>query len=381
MVRTAVVRLRVSAEDAAKLHETRDAFGKACGALASILRKGERGERLWQRLNLHHAGYAAVRRAMPEIGSQLVCNAVRAVSSAAKSWISNNPKFAKDKTTVLPAFNFSNPVVHLDKNTVSFSQDKSVASIYTLRGRIKADLCPGDFQKQILASGRWKESNLVFRKGKCGRPDRWELHIAVEATARKIDLDDLKPEEVEGVDVGENNIAANTLHIWKGGNLKYSRDRYLSTRKRLQRNGSRSARQHLRKASRRERRHVRHVNNVVSKQIVEEARRKSIRVISLEDLTHIRDRIKAGIRVRTRLHRWAFRELQDMIIAKAARAGIEVVKVDPRYTSQTCCVCRKIAKRRRHALVCQCGNRAHSDVNSARNLRDLGYLLMAQELK
>ena len=381
LVRTAAVRLRVSVEDAVKLHETRDAFGRACNALASILRKGGRDERLWQRLNLHHAGYAPVRRAIPEIGSQLVCNAVRAVSCAAKSWISNNPKFTKDKAMMLPEFDFSHPVIHLDKNTVSFSKDKTIASIYTLRGRIKAELCPGEFQKQILASGKWRESNLVFRKGQRGKPDYWELHIVVEEPALKIKLNDLKPEEVEGVDVGENNVAANTLHIWKGGSLKYKRDRYLSTRKRLQRNGSRSAKQHLRKASRRERRHVKHVNNVVSKQIVEEARNKGVRVVSLEDLTHIRERIKAGRRVRTRLHRWAFRELQEMIVAKAARAGIETIKVDPRFTSQTCNACKKLAKRRKHTLACQCGNRAHSDVNSARNLRDLGYLLIAQELK
>ena len=382
LVRTAVVRLKVSTEDSLKLHETQNLFGKACNVLVSILRKGDRNERLWQRFNLHRAGYASVRLAVPEIGSQLVCNAVRAVSSAAKSWISNNPKFVTDKTMELPEFDFSHPVVHLDKNTVSFSKDKTVASIYTLRGRIKAELCPGDFQKQILASGKWKESNLVFHKERRhGRPDYWALHITVEEPTLKINLDDLKPEEVEGVDVGENNPAANTSHIWKGGKLKNKRDRYLSNRTRLQRNGSRSAKQHLRKASRRERRHVKHVNNVISKQIVEEARKKGVRVICLEDLTHIRDRIKAGKRVRTRLHRWSFHELQEMIIVKAARAGIETIKVDPRFTSQTCNACKQIAKRRKHTLVCQCGNRAHSDVNSARNLRDLGYLLIAQELK
>ena len=313
-----MVRLKVSTEDSLKLHETQNLFGKACNVLVAILRKGDRNERLWQRFNLHRAGYASVRLAVPEIGSQLVCNAVRAVSSAAKSWISNNPTFVTDKTMELPEFDFSHPVVHLDKNTVSFSKDKTVASIYTLRGRIKAELCPGDFQKQILASGKWKESNLVFHKERRhGRPDYWALHITVEEPTLKINLDDLKPEEVEGVDVGENNPAANTSHIWKGGKLKNKRDRYLSNRTRLQRNGSRSAKQHLRKASRRERRHVKHVNNVISKQIVEEARKKGVRVICLEDLTHIRDRIKAGKRVRTRLHRWSFHELQEMIIKAA----------------------------------------------------------------
>ena len=88
----------------------------------------------------------------------------------------------------------------------------------------------------------------------------------------------------------------------------------MSQRKRLQRNGSQSARQHLKKASGRERRHVTHVNNVVSKEIVQEAAKRGIKLIALEDLTHIRDHIKAGKRIRSRLHRWSFRELQEMIV-------------------------------------------------------------------
>lgn len=136
-----------------------------CSVLVSILRKCERDERLGLRFNLHRAGYDSIRRAIPEIGSQLVCNAIRAVSSAAKSCISNHPKFAKDKTMKPPAFDFSRPVVHLDKHTVSFSKDKTIASIYTLRGLIKAERCPGDLQRQILASGKQKVCNLAFRKG------------------------------------------------------------------------------------------------------------------------------------------------------------------------------------------------------------------------
>ncbi|MEI3354330.1 MAG: IS200/IS605 family accessory protein TnpB-related protein [Duodenibacillus massiliensis] len=93
----------------------------------------------------------------------------------------------------------------------------------------------------------------------------------------------------------------------------------MSQRKRLQRNGSQSARQHLKKASGRERRHVTHVNNVVSKEIVQEAVKRGIKLIALEDLTHIRDHIKAGKRIRSRLHRWSFRELQDDCLQSGSR--------------------------------------------------------------
>ena len=104
-------------------------------------------------------------------------------------------------------------------------------------------------------------------------------------------------------------------------------------------------------------------------------------LIVLEDLTNIRERIKAGQKVRARLHRWPFRELQQKIVDKACRAGIEVIFVDPRYTSQTCPHCNAIGTRQKHRFVCKnCGYRAHSDLNGGRNLQRLGCLLITQGL-
>jgi IS605 OrfB family transposase len=88
----------------------------------------------------------------------------------------------------------------------------------------------------------------------------------------------------------------------------------------------------------------------------------------MEDLTHIRAHIKAGIRVRARLHRWAFRQLQDFVQYKAEAAGLKVEYVDPAYTSQTCSVCGGLGKRVKHRFACSCGNLAHSDVNASRNI-------------
>ncbi|MDR0548281.1 MAG: transposase [Deltaproteobacteria bacterium] len=83
----------------------------------------------------------------------------------------------------------------------------------------------------------------------------------------------------------------------------------------------------------------------------------------------MRERIKAGKRARTRLHRWAFRELQGFILYTARAAGIEVVFVNPAYTSQTCSKCGAKGKRAQHRSVCpMCGLRAHADVNAGLNL-------------
>lgn len=369
----------MDAEAYEKLKATQEAFRKACNFLVGIVRQDEkRGKRLWQRYNLHHEAYYLVRKVVPELGAQLTCNAVRAVSAMYKSLLSNNPKLARDKEEPLPEIAFKNIGIHLDARTLTFSTDRQSAKVFTTQKRVTVRLSPGSFQKEILKSGKWAECELVFKNDGHGR--RWcQLHIAVE---RKLDppgLSLLKEEEVLGVDVGENNLAATSDgHLFKTGKLKNDRDKFLSHRTRLQRNGSKNAKRTLKRISGRERRHVEQVNHAVSKQIVKEAQAKGKRLIVLEDLTHIRERIRATLRVRARLHRWPFRQLQQMIVDKASRVGIRVMFVDPRYTSQTCSACGAIGKRKKHRFECKCGYRAHSDLNAGRNLQGLGYLLVAQ---
>ena len=238
---------------------------------------------------------------------------------------------------VLPSISFRNPVVHLDKNTIRFFNNYTEASVYTVNGRVTVRLRPGKFQQSLLAgfmaeelAGTSKE-NRIFKPGECnlvwkcgikGAPSRWELHIAIEKKLKEVSLDNLSLNQVMGVDVGENNAAAlSTGRIFKAGKMKDDRDKYLSSRARFQRNGSRSARQALRKASGREKRHVEQINDEISKSIIEDAAERNIRLIVLEDLTDIRKRIKAGQKVRARLHRWPFRELQQKNSGQSLSSG------------------------------------------------------------
>ena len=397
-VRTVCIALEVDADASEKMHQTRSLYGQACNLLVPIVVSDtDRKGRLWQRYNLHKVAYPMVRTQMPDLGSQLACNVMRSVSSMYQSWISNHPNFSKDKKMVLPSISFRNPVVHLDKNTIRFFNNYTEASIYTVNGRVSVRLRPGKFQLSLLAgfiaeelAGTPKE-NRIFKLGECnlvwkcgikGTPSRWELHIAIEKKLENVSLENLSLNQVMGVDVGENNAAAlSTGRIFEAGKMKDDRDKYLSSRARFQRNGSRSANQALRKASGREKRHVGHINDEISKSIIEDAVERNIRLIVLEDLTDILKRVKAGQKVRARLHRWPFRDLQQKIVDKACRAGIEVIFVDPRFTSKTCPHCNAIGTRQKHRFVCKnCGYRAHSDLNGGRNLQRLGYLLIAQGL-
>jgi IS605 OrfB family transposase len=113
---------------------------------------------------------------------------------------------------------------------------------------------------------------------------------------------------------------------------------------------------------------MKHINHKVSKSIVEEAMKQNAGAIVLEDLKDIRKRIQGGKRIRSRLHRWVFRELQTFIQYKAEQRGLRVLYVNPAYSSQECSSCYALGCRERHLFTCFCGNRQHSDVNASRNL-------------
>ncbi|MGH6814171.1 MAG: RNA-guided endonuclease TnpB family protein, partial [Hyphomicrobiaceae bacterium] len=228
----------------------------------------------------------------------------------------------------------------------------------------KVAMRSGPHQRRLLAAGEPREAELICRKG------QWFFNLVIDIAVPPKPFNGI----VVGVDVGEVKLAAcSTGGLWGGEQLRHRRDGHLALRSRLppdliRGHGSESALQLLRKVSGKESRRVRHVNHEVSKAIVAEALSIGATLIALEDLTDIRSRISAGKRVRTRLHRWSFRQLQTFVAYKAAAAGIDSIFVDPAYTSKTCSACGRIGKRQRHRFVCLCGLRAHADLNASRNI-------------
>lgn len=361
MKRTISIKLATSPEQAALLATLQREFAWACNLLAPLAA----ATRCTNRVKLHHLGYYQVREEVPGLGAQMTCNAVAAVAQAYRSLVSNNPKLRKADT--LPAITFQDTgSVHFDKRTYSIRG--AALSLFTTAGRIIVPMRLGEFQKRYLDTGIAREAELVYRNGRFYFNLVLDLPERVPAAAGN----------VLGVDLGENNLAAtSTGKLIGGGKLRHDRDKFLALRKRLQRNGSQSARQLLRKVSGREARHVRHVNHEVSKAIVAEAVRNGCSTITLEELTNIRKRIKAGKRMRSRLHRWSWAQLQAFVAYKAEAAGIRVEFVNPAYTSQTCSVCGNVGIRVKHRFSCTCGSLAHRDLNASRNLARLGATAVA----
>ena len=325
-------------------------FSDACNEMVAFVQV----HRCWNQLELHHLVYYRVREAFPALGSQMVCQAVHRVADAYKS-LRARDGIAKDQP--VPAITFTPASVTFDHRTYSIRGD--AFSLFTPTGRTSVGFACGPRQKTLLAAGKPKEARLTNRKG------IWYLNLV-------FDLPNPAPlpgSLALGLDVGENNLAATSNgRVFGGGKLRHDRDRYLAKRRRLQSNGSRASKRKLKAISGKERRHVRHVNHEVSKAIVAQALQIGASTLRMEDLTHIRAHIQAGIRVRTRLHRWAFRQFQDFVQYKAEAAGLKVEYVDPAYTSQTCSVCGGLGKRVKHRFACSCGNLAHSDVNASRNI-------------
>jgi len=134
---------------------------------------------------------------------------------------------------------------------------------------------------------------------------------------------------------------------------------------------TKSAKRHLRKISGKEKRFKADINHKISKSIIESLNPGDTLV--LEDLTGIRaKRLRKEVRIL--INNWSFYQLEQFLTYKANAKGIGIIKVEAKYTSQTCSKCGHCARanRKTQALfVCkQCGYTLNADLNASRNIRD-----------
>jgi IS605 OrfB family transposase len=238
-------------------------------------------------------------------------------------------------------------------------------SIWTLDQRLSIPFVCGQRQRILLASRRG-ETDLAFVRG------TWYLFATCEIeTPEPIDV-----EGVIGIDLGVTNTAVDSDgEVHSGKAIKNVRYRHRRLRNRLQRKRTLGSHRRLRKLAGQERRFATWVNHNLSKRIIAKAKRTK-RAIAVEDLTHIRTRVRAQRSQRAILHSWSFAQLQMFLAYKAALAGIPVHRVDPRNTSRTCPSCGHIGRANRKtqsSFVCtSCGLAGPADVIAAENIRVLG---------
>ena len=130
--------LQVSPEYAARLRSLQETFALVCNALAPVVKE----TRCWNRVALHHMMYKTLRENFPQLGSQMVCNAIYSVSRTSRLVFQTpqspfNIQLMGDKPLPLLQFLPSAPV-YFDRHTLSLKEGS--LSMFTLDGRMRFEL-------------------------------------------------------------------------------------------------------------------------------------------------------------------------------------------------------------------------------------------------
>lgn len=104
-------------------------------------------------------------------------------------------------------------------------------------------------------------------------------------------------------------------------------------------------------------------HNKYAKFIVDMAKKYNCGIIKMEDIsTYPLDNNFLSI--------WPINELQKEIINMAKQEGVEVILVNPTYTSVRCSRCKNIDKEQKtnKTYICKCGLKLNNHLNAARNI-------------
>ena len=137
-ISTLSIPLTTTPDQVDKLVALQNAFALVCNALAPVVRD----TRCWSRVALHHMMYRSLREQFPQIGSQMVCNAIYSVSRTSRLIFQAeqspfNIERYSDKMLPLLQFLPTAPV-YFDRHTLSLKP--SSLSMYTLDGRMRFEV-------------------------------------------------------------------------------------------------------------------------------------------------------------------------------------------------------------------------------------------------
>ena len=355
--RTLRLPLVLSDEQFSTLTPVFDLYNQAWGKVVSWCNRNKTVNRTRLQKELYHQ----LRGTYPELPSQYVSILLREGAAAVKSWNSNNPKrrwglkaVRRKKTLSLDARLFSVRGALLTVST----------RVKTPRLRLLLPGVPAWFTERY-PEGKLNAAKLgVTRSGKAYINLIYRVPQPTQAPSG----------ETLGVDRGLYKIAVTSRGgEYTSNRVRAVRRKYQHNRATLQQKGTRSAKRRLKAMSGREKRFMSDVNHCVSKHLVHTP---NIGRIALENLTGIR-RNRCNKTTRKWLGQWAFHQLEHYIIYKAHQQGIEVVLVDPAYTSQRCSACGYTDRnnRRKGTFACrECGFIANADVNAAINIRNKAFL-------
>jgi hypothetical protein len=156
------IALNTSDEQRQRLIKLQAAFAQVCNALGPLVQQ----TRVWNRVALHHMAYKGLREQFPDLGSQMVCNAIYSVSRSARL-VFQHPQSPFHLSRLpagraLPLLRFADDCpVYFDRHTLSVKA--GTLSMYTLDGRMRFQLALAAADEAAFHSHKLREIVLARR--------------------------------------------------------------------------------------------------------------------------------------------------------------------------------------------------------------------------
>jgi hypothetical protein len=149
------VTLNASPEQLQGLMALQTAFAQVCNALVPLVQQ----TRCWNRVTLHHLAYKSLREQFPQIGSQMVCNAIYSVSRTSRLVFQHPASpfhLSRLDGKPLPTLHFlDTSPVYFDRHTLSVKA--GTLSMYTLDGRMRFMLSLSDADQKNFHEKKLRE--------------------------------------------------------------------------------------------------------------------------------------------------------------------------------------------------------------------------------
>lgn len=333
--------------------------------------------------------YKDVRKMFPDLSSRMM-SAI--VNKSKLKWQSDVKDIFYAQTKSLPTFRKTFPII-LDNQAYQFSKDDQLG--YMVLATLKSGMVPKEDRRVsfVLNTKKLKSSqkgildailSMEYKRGEAtlgwnDRKRKWFINITYEPSKREVVLES---ERIVGVDFGINNaffcaVSDNHKRLQADGwEIEQFRKRIRKRRISIQRQGKFSGRKGKGRATmldpvlklgEKERRFRDSRYHHFSKAIVAFAVANNAGTIQIEDLSTLKTTKQRS----PLLKDWALSDLQAKLKYKADEYGINIVEVNPQYTSQRCYSCGYIDSdnRKGEKFVCKsCGNTENADYNAAKNL-------------
>lgn len=329
-----------------------------------------------------------------EFTTMVTTNLTSTIQKAAKAWKTSRVDVLNGRKSI-PSFRLNNPIelnaTNIRKIAITGKRSAELEiSLLSQKGAAERGgmtsfrmvINPGDggaysILKRV-ADGEYKLCGSMIVRNE--RKRKWMLSLTYQFESLPKALDENR---ILGIDLGIVNavyMAVNDNKFWReridGGEIEQFRKRVDGRRRSLAKQAAYCGESRIGHGRKKRMAPVDQigdkisrfrdtVNHAYSRRIVEMAIRMDCGVIQMEDLSGIDEDSVF-------LKNWTYADLQIKIMYKAAEHGIEVRKIQPKYTSQRCSECGHIDHDNRptqEKFSCvMCGFTTNADFNAARNI-------------